>query len=196
MHVLRVMLIDQCLSVFPNFCLNASSYVARHCFLNMMSMWTWKRCEPSTAFSWTIIQCCHMCAVSSALFCRHKSSLLRCPFLHLSQTLECKTKFCFAIWVSHLSQSSLKNHKLSILETISNKAASKSLTKTTSQCGWSALSLPRRTCDACPCLSSSGKFAPRPKSNAQSSDAEGLGNDGNDGNEGPGDDDDDGGDDG
>ena len=45
-------------------------------------------------------------------------------------------------------------------------------------------------------VSSSGKFAPRPKSNAQSSDAEGLGNDGNDGNEGPGDDDDDGGDDG
>lgn len=95
MHVLRVMLIDQCLSVFPNFCLNASSYVARYCFLNMMSMWTWKRCEPSTTFSWTIIKCCHMCAVSSALFCRHKSSLLRCPFLHLSQTLECKTKYNF-----------------------------------------------------------------------------------------------------
>ena len=39
-------------------------------------------------------------------------------------------------------------------------------------------------------LVSSGKFAPRPKSKAQSSDGEGLGNDGNNG---PGDDNDDGG---
>ena len=45
-------------------------------------------------------------------------------------------------------------------------------------------------------LSSPGKFAPRPKSKAQSSDAEGLGNEGDDDQEGPGDDVDDGDDDG
>lgn len=44
-------------------------------------------------------------------------------------------------------------------------------------------------------LASPGKFAPRSKSKAQSSDGEGLGNEGDDDNEGPGDDDDDGGDD-
>ena len=45
-------------------------------------------------------------------------------------------------------------------------------------------------------LSSPGKFAPRLKSKAQSSDAEGLGNEGDDDQEGPGDDVDDGDDDG
>ena len=45
-------------------------------------------------------------------------------------------------------------------------------------------------------LSSPGKFAPRPKSKAQSSDAEGLGNEGDDDQERPGDDVDDGDDDG
>ena len=45
-------------------------------------------------------------------------------------------------------------------------------------------------------LASPGKFAPRAKSKAQSSAAEGLGNEGDDDEKGPGDDDDDGGDDG
>ncbi|KAJ7377850.1 hypothetical protein OS493_026420 [Desmophyllum pertusum] len=37
-------------------------------------------------------------------------------------------------------------------------------------------------------LASPGKLAPRPKSTAQSSDGEGLGNEGDDDNDGPGDD--------
>lgn len=41
-------------------------------------------------------------------------------------------------------------------------------------------------------LASPGKFAPRPKSKAQSSDGEELGNEGDGDNEGPGDDEDDG----
>lgn len=110
--------------------------------------------------------------------------------LTLSSTRQ--SPILFLRLVSHCTQSSLKKCKLSFFVTFSDKSASKPLTKATSQCGWSAQSLPRRTSDACPCLFSSGKFTPRPKSNAQSSDAEGLGNDGGDENKGPVDDDDDG----
>ena len=161
-------------------------------YVNMKALWA-QHCIFMNYYSMLSYLCCFIRFVLSS---QKFAASLSFPSSLSNSWMQDKIQFCFAIWVSHLSQSSLKNHKLSILETISNKAASKSLMKTTSQCGWSALSLPRRTCDACPCLSSSGKFAPRPKSNAQSSDAEGLGNDGNDGNEGPGDDDDDGGDDG
>ena len=121
--------------------------------------------------------------LSSALFCRLASVLAVVLVTNAALFLASCTKSKFTAGLL----------RCNLFYSCTKLTPSKIIRETTSHCGLSAQEPPRRLGDdAHVHIVSLGKFAPRPKSKAQSSDGEGLGNDGDDG---PGNENDEGGDD-